>query len=125
MEELLNELQELKNLVLAGSKQALNRLALPMSMTFDLMHLKNMIMDMSELGAANYAKLVAPKSDELSERQAFKKFGEANVKRWSRLSLIQVKRMGSAKNSKKNYSYSELLAVKKSEKLIKQANELH
>ena len=108
MEELLKEFQGLKDLVLAGSKQALNRLAMPMSMTFDLMHLKNIIMDMSELGAANYAKLIAPKSDELSERQAFEKFGEANVKRWSRQSLIQVNRMGSAKNSKKNYSYSEL-----------------
>jgi len=83
------------------------------------MDFKNMMMDMSELGAAQYVKSVTPNLDELSEREAFRKFGEAKVKKWLKLSLIQARRNGSAKNSKKSYSYSELLAVSKAEKLLK------
>ena len=95
-----------------------------MSITLELYQLKNMMMEMSEIGAANYVKSVAPQSDNLSERQAFKKFGEATIKRWVREGSVNFRRMGAGKNSRKNYSYSQLLTVAKAEKLIRKMNNL-
>ena len=96
-----------------------------MIFTLELYEFKNMIMEMSEIGVANYAKMVAPESDMLSEREAFRKFGEAKVKEWVRSGNINFKRMGSGKNSKKNYSYSQLIAVAKAEKFIKKSITTH
>lgn len=93
-----------------------------MNLIFDLYEFKNMIMEMSEIGAANYAKTLAPKTDTMSERKAFRTFGEANVKRWVRENSVDFSRCGRGKNSRKNYSYSQLLAVAKAEKLIKKIN---
>jgi len=89
-----------------------------MQINLDLFELKNLIMEMSEIGAANYAKNAAPTSDYISEREAFRRFGEGNVKGWAIAGMVKFKRMGSGKNSKKRYSYSELLTVKKAEELL-------
>ena len=90
-----------------------------MVFTLELYEFKNLIMEMSEIGVANYVKMVAPKSDIISEREAFRKFGEAKVKQWVRDGNIDFKRMGSSKNSRKNYSYSQLITIAKAENLIK------
>ncbi|HBG40216.1 MAG TPA: hypothetical protein DDW85_02230 [Porphyromonadaceae bacterium] len=85
--------------------------------TLELYELKNICMDMSELGAANYAKQVAPASDTISQREAYRQFGEARVKRWVSLHLVNTTRSGSTIRSKKLYSRSELLSIEKAEKL--------
>ena len=85
----------------------------------EIYEFKRLIRAMSEVGAAQYVKSVSPNSDMLSERKAYKKFGENNVKRWLREGSIKFQRMGAGKNSRKNYSYSQLLAVVKAEKLLR------
>ena len=82
-----------------------------MNIRLELYELKNIIMEMSEIGAANYAKTITPQTDTFSERQAFKMFGETNVRRWISEGSIDYKRIGASKNSRKIYSYSQLLAI--------------
>ena len=60
-----------------------------MGIVLELYELKNLCRDMAELGAANYAKMVFPAKDLISQREAYKSFGEARVKRWVRQQLVQ------------------------------------
>lgn len=85
--------------------------------TLELYELKNLCKDMAELGAANYAKMLFPAKDLISQREAYRQFGEACVKDWLHRGLVNKVRNGSTKNSKILYSRAELLAVEKSEKL--------
>lgn len=85
--------------------------------TLELYELKNLCKDMAELGAANYAKMLFPAKDLISQREAYRVFGEARVKDWVRRGLVNKVRNGETKNSKILYSRAELLAVEKSEKL--------
>jgi len=96
-----------------------------MQITLELYEFKNLIMEMSEVGAANYAKTITPQTDTFSERQAFKMFGETNVRRWVSDGNINYKRVGPSKNSRKIYSYSQLLAIAKAEKLYKNLNRFY
>lgn len=59
-----------------------------MGIVLELYELKNLCRDMAELGAANYAKMVFPAKDLISQREAYKSFGEARVKRWVRQQLV-------------------------------------
>ena len=83
----------------------------------ELYELKNLCMEMSELGVANYVKKMAPGKDMLSQRQAYADYGETKVRNWVRVGLVVPTRLGSGKNSKKAYSKAELIAAKESEKL--------
>ena len=82
--------------------------------------LKDMITYLSELGVANYIKEFSPKLDLISEREAFRKFKESAVKKWVENNIVDFKRMGGAKNSKKRYSYSELLTAEITCEILKQ-----
>lgn len=83
----------------------------------ELYEIKNMIMEMSEVGAASYAKLVTPEKDVLSQREAYRSYGEARVKRWVRQRLAHTTRSGSTVKSKIHYSRAELISIEKAEKL--------
>lgn len=83
----------------------------------DLYEIKNMIMQMSELGAANYAKRVTPAKDAISQREAYRSFGEARVKRWVSMHLVNPIRSGNTARSKVIYSLAELISVETSEKI--------
>ena len=50
-----------------------------MGIVLELYELKNLCRDMAELGAANYAKMVFPAKDLISQREAYKSFGEAKT----------------------------------------------
>ena len=76
----------------------------------------SMMKEMAELGAANYAKMLFPVKDSMSEREAFRAYGETNVKRWIKNEMVGFRRTSTAGNSKKNYSRAELLAASLSEK---------
>ena len=43
-----------------------------MGIVLELYELKNLCRDMAELGAANYAKMVFPAKDLISQREAYK-----------------------------------------------------
>lgn len=88
-----------------------------MTVTMDLFELKNLCMEMSELGVANYIKTQAPAKDLISQREAYRLFQEQRVKEWRSRGLITPIRMGETSRSKLQYSRSELLAIEKSEKL--------
>lgn len=82
----------------------------------ELYKFKNLVMSLSELGAANYAKIVFPVKDSISQREAYRAYGEARVKRWVRQNLITPVRSGESIKSKKLYSRAELMAIDTAEK---------
>ena len=88
-----------------------------MNIVLELYELKNICMEMAELGAANYVKNTAPGKDVLSQRQAYDCFGEARVKGWLSRGLVTAHRAGASRNSKRLYSRAELMAAKDGEKL--------
>ena len=92
--------------------------------TLELYELKNICKDMAELGAANYAKMLFPAKDLISQREAYRSFGEARVKRWLTQKLIHKVRSGTTERSKVLYSRAELLTVDKSEKIDIYINKL-
>ena len=92
--------------------------------TLELYELKNLCKDMAELGAANYAKMLFPAKDLISQREAYRAFGEARVKRWVTQKLVTKVRGGTTERSKVLYSRAELLTVEKSEKLDIYINKL-
>jgi len=85
-------------------------------MTNDLHATKEFMMDMAELGAAIYAKSVHPKSDEMTQNEAFAKFGQGWVRSCVKRELIRGYRKGPAKNSPIYFSKADLTGVLKAEK---------
>ncbi len=83
----------------------------------ELYELKNLCMEMAELGAANYVKQTTPAKDLVSQREAYRLFQECRVKRWVKDGRVSTQRGGSSIRSKVLYSRAELMAVDKSEKL--------
>lgn len=82
----------------------------------ELYELKNICMEMAALGAANYAKSITPAKDLMSQREAYREFGEARVKRWVHDGLVSGSRMGTTLRSKIQYSRAELMAANTAEK---------
>jgi hypothetical protein len=93
-------------------------------MTNDVFLIKNMMMNMAELGAATIRKFENPIDDLLTQRQAYryfatrdKKFGEKNahgeawVKNLVKDGILNHYRKGNSKNSPKMYSKAELIAA--------------
>lgn len=83
----------------------------------NLYQFKAMCLEMAELGAANYAKIISPAKDLILQRNAYKDFGEARVKRWVHQGLIKTIRSGETSKSKVLYSRAELTGVKTANKL--------
>lgn len=52
-----------------------------MTITLELFELKNLCMEMAELGAAKYAATQAPAGDLIKQRAAYREFGEARVEK--------------------------------------------
>lgn len=88
-----------------------------MAIVLELYELKNLCLEMSELGAAQYQKRTAPVKDELTQREAYSLFGEAKVKRWVSAGLVRGQRDGVCRNSPKRYSRVDLMAANQAEKL--------
>jgi hypothetical protein len=85
-------------------------------MTNDIFTIKELMISCAELGAAMALKTLQPKSDDLTKRQVFEKFGRAWLQDMERKGLIKGKRKGPAKNSPIYYSKAELMALKNAEK---------
>lgn len=78
---------------------------------------ENLCAEMAELGAANYAKRIAPANDLISQREAYREFQECRVKKWVQRGTVSTTRGGASIRSKVLYSRAELLAADKSENL--------
>lgn len=74
--------------------------------------IKELMIDCAEMGAARVLKTLQPKSDDLTQRVAYQKFGEAWVDRCYREGLIKRKRKGVYRNSPVYYSNAELLSIR-------------
>ena len=85
-------------------------------MTNDLYSIKELMTGCAEMGAANLMKSLQPKSDDLTQNEAFDKFGQGWVRGHVKNDLIRGKRKGPAKNSPIYFSKAELMAVRNAEK---------
>lgn len=83
----------------------------------ELYELKNICMEMAELGVANYIRNTTPAKDLISQREAYRRFQECRVKRWVTNGIITGSRGGSSLRSKVLYSLADLMAADKSEKI--------
>jgi hypothetical protein len=81
--------------------------------------LHQMLQAAAELGALNALKKVGLSGkDEISQREAYRRFGEANVKKWKHLGRIKRIKVGLS-NHKATYSLAELESIYSAEKLTK------
>ncbi|MBS4060280.1 MAG: hypothetical protein KG029_07780 [Bacteroidetes bacterium] len=79
--------------------------------------LQKMLTAAAELGAINALKKAGiMQKDELSQREAFRRFGEANVRRWRLMGKLKRIKLGD-RNAKVTYSLTELETISQSEKL--------
>ncbi len=90
-----------------------------MQVIIDIFDLKQLFIDAAEIAVACHEKGSKPKTDELTQRDAYKKFGEAWVKNCVKRGLVKKFRKGTSKNSPLYYSRTELLAARKSENMLK------
>lgn len=86
-----------------------------MAATRELFEEKTLRMEMAELGAANILKRFGIIKDEISQRQAYERFGEARVKSWKNRGLVSRVKCGE-RNSKVTYSIIELELLDKLER---------
>lgn len=89
----------------------------PMAVTLELYELKNICMDSAALGVAAYERQLEPKRDAISQREAYRLFGEATVRRWVEQDVVKAWRDGRSKNSPKRYSRAELMAARQAERM--------
>lgn len=79
--------------------------------------LQKMLTAAAELGAINaLRKAGIMQKDELSQREAFRRFGEANVRRWRLMGKLKRIKLGD-RNAKVTYSLTELETISQSERL--------
>lgn len=88
-----------------------------MAVVLELYELKNLCMDSAALGVAAYVKQNRPERDAISQREAYRLFGEATVRRWVESDLVKARRDGVCKNSPKRYSRAELMAARQAERM--------
>lgn len=91
-----------------------------MTITIDIDQLKTLLRDSAELGVANYIKQMTPKSDNVSQREAYRLYGEARIRKWLDEKMISVMKQGKSDNCKMLYSRAELMAADKTERILYQ-----
>ena len=85
-------------------------------MTNELYLIKELMIECAELGARKYQQSIQPKSDDITQLQAYKCYGEGWVKSCIKRDLVKKARRGTAKNSPIYFSKIELLTVRNAEK---------
>lgn len=88
-----------------------------MSTIFKPYQLKSLLMSMAETAIERYMRENEPKKDLISQRQAYRHFGEEVVKRWEKENQLTIKRGWATKNSPKLYSKSEMNTILRAETL--------
>lgn len=73
--------------------------------------LRKILEEAAHIGALKALKQSGLKvNDEISQREAYRRFGEGNVKRWLHLGLLKVIKLND-RNSKVTYSLQELTSI--------------
>jgi hypothetical protein len=73
--------------------------------------LREMLEEAAQIGALKALKQSGINvNDEISQREAYRRFGEANVKRWIHLRMIKKVKLNE-RNSKVTYSLQELTSI--------------
>ncbi len=86
-----------------------------MEIIFDSVTFRKFTLDMIQVGRQDMLIQIGKVRDKISQRQAFKMFGEARVKTWEKRDLIKsIKDKGAT--STRYYSLQELTILDKSEK---------
>lgn len=88
-----------------------------MAILLELYELKNICMECAALGIAAYEREREPKRDAISQREAYRLFGETAVRRWVDQRLVRSFRDGKCVNSPKRYSRAELMAARQAERM--------
>lgn len=78
----------------------------------DLFEFKNIVMDSANLGASIALSRLGLIKDEISQREAYRIYGESTIRTWLNRGLIHRVKIGE-KNSKVTYSRIELETVKR------------
>lgn len=82
-------------------------------MDIELWQLKNIIEAAAKRAVEQFILHQDPTKDEINERTAFKEYGRGNVLHWLSIGLLEPpKRQGKSKNSPKIYSRSKLNDLK-------------
>lgn len=77
---------------------------------------KRLLLEAGKIAALETLKEAGLYKDEISQREAFREFGEANVRTWESLGECTSIKIGS-RNSKIVYSRIELQTIKKTKEL--------
>jgi hypothetical protein len=87
-------------------------------MEIELWELKNIVKAAAEEAVKKYIVAQNPTADEISERQAYREFGEGWVNSQVSLGTIKPFRKGTSRNSKKLYSRAALTELKMENRLL-------
>ena len=87
-------------------------------MNIELHELKAMLTECSKNAVVQYLKEQKPKSDELTQRQAYDEFGESWVKKQFEAGMVKRHRRGASLNSTTIYSRAELMAARSAERIV-------
>lgn len=77
----------------------------------DIYLLRELMITAAAMGAAQVVRHLCPADDDMSQREAYRQFGETRVKNWLEDGAIKRYSLGNARNSKIIYRRSELLAA--------------
>lgn len=88
-----------------------------MTIPVDIEELQELLSRVAEMAVATYIREQAPAKDRISQREAYRLFGEVRLKRWVDQCLITPVREGDARNAKRFYSMAELKTLEASEKM--------
>jgi hypothetical protein len=86
--------------------------------TGELFYIKELLAIQAKLGAKAYADLVAPKSGEITQNQAYREFGEVWVNSLLKRGLLEKHRKGKNPNSRIYYKRLDLVAFQDAETVI-------
>lgn len=94
-----------------------------MNIIIDSYEFKKLLREAAELGVANYIKTMQPKSDSVSQREAFRLYGESRVRGWLHDKMVTAIKTGHSDNSRIWYSRAELMAADTAERHMLQVGE--
>lgn len=89
----------------------------PNSIILSTAQLRQLVESSAKTGAAAIARTLQPKGDLVTQREAYRLFGEARVKRWLADGLLTTERTGTSVRSRRLYSREQLCAAEVAEQL--------
>lgn len=79
--------------------------------------IRDITKDAVAVGILEADKIRYPNRDLISQREAYKRFGESSIERWKREGLIKPQRTGAKANNTLTYSVAEIAEAKMAESI--------